>query len=281
MLSCKKFINANLTVGENPMYNPLDNKVYYVDIRGKAFYVADLDGNVQKKVDLPQQIGCMAICQDGDLLLGLEDGVYLYDKNGNLALAHQPITIKGRRFNDGKVGVDGAYYLGTTDNDGKGAFYQLKNGVLTQLFDKVNCSNGIDWSLDGKLLYYVDSPLRKVEVFDFDATSKNPLSNRRDYCDLDSDIPSGSVPDGMCIDANGDLWVAVWGGNQVVKISNQKVVDKIQVEVKKPSSCAFIGEKLDRLLITSASFQENDENAGSLYIADVGSVGLKFNLYKK
>lgn len=281
MINCKKFIKSNLTVGENPMYNPLDNKVYYVDIRGKAFYVADLDGNVLKKIDLPQQIGCMAICEDGDLLLGLEDGVYLLDKKDNLTLAHQRITIKGRRFNDGKVGTDGAYYLGTTDNSGNGAFYQLKKGVLTELFGGVSCSNGIDWSLDNKCLYYVDSPLRKIEVFDFDSSKENPLSNRRDYCNLDSEIPKGSVPDGMCIDKNGQLWVAIWGGNQVVKVSNQKIVDKIEVEVKKPSSCAFVGEKLDKLLITSASFEENDENAGSLYVANVGSCGVEINLYKK
>lgn len=282
MLS-KKFISANLTVGENPLYNPLDGCLYYVDIRGKCFYCADCDSTVLKKVDLPEQIGCMAICSDGDFLLGMETGVYILDKDGQIKLAHPPQKILGRRFNDGKVGADGAYYLGTTDTEGKGAFYRLKNGELVKLLDDVNCSNGLDWSLDGSKMYYVDSPLKKIEVFDFDINAKNPLSNRRICCDLKDIIPANAVPDGMCIDQEGNLWVAIWNGGKVLKIDTEKsrVVDQIDVEVNKPSSCAFIGKNLDRLLITSASFLEDDPNAGSLYIAEVKAKGFNVNLYKK
>ena len=282
-MKCSKFINLNLTVGENPLYNHLDGNLYFVDIRGKCFYSADVKGKVLKKVDLPEQIGCMAICEDGDFLLGMETGVYLLDKKGDIKLSHAPQKILGRRFNDGKVGKDGAYYLGTTDANSKGAFYRLKKGKLTKLLDNVNCSNGIDWSLDGSKMYYVDSPLKKVEVFDFDGSLENPLSNRRTCCDLTKVIPSNAVPDGMCIDKEGNLWVAIWNGGEVLKIDAEKslVVDQIDVGVNKPSSCAFVGEGYDKLLITSASFNEQDENAGSLYIADVRAKGLKINLYKK
>lgn len=282
-MKSSKFISANLTVGENPLYNPLDGNIYYVDIRGKCFYKATLNGEVLEKTDLPEQIGCMAVCSDGDFLLGMETGIYLMDKNGKITLAHQPEKILGRRFNDGKVGVDGAYYLGTTDNNGNGAFYRLKKGVLTMLFDGVSCSNGIDWSKDGKQMYYVDSLLRKVEVFDFDASKENPLSNRRTCCDLANVIPKNAVPDGMCIDKEGNLWVAIWLGGKVLKIDPQKscVIDQIEVEVNKPSSCAFVGEKLNELLITSAAFEEQDVNAGSLYKANVNTSGFKINLYEK
>ena len=282
-MESKKFISSNLTVGENPLYNHLDGNLYYVDIRGKCFYCADCDGKVLKKVDLSEQIGCMAICSDGDFLLGMETGVYLLDKNGQIKLAHAPQKILGRRFNDGKVGADGAYYLGTTDAESKGAFYRLKNGQLTKLLDGVNCSNGLDWSLDGTKMYYVDSPLKKVEVFDFDINATNPLSNRRTCCDLKDVIPENAVPDGMCIDEQGYLWVAIWNGGKVLKIDAEKslVVDQIDVEVNKPSSCAFVGENLDKLLITSANFLEQDKNAGSLYIANVNTKGFKVNLYKK
>ena len=282
-MKSSKFISANLIVGENPLYNSLDGNVYYVDIRGKCFYKATLNGNVLEKIDLPEQIGCMAVCSDGDFLLGMETGIYLMDKNGGMKLAHQPEKILGRRFNDGKVGTDGAYYLGTTDNNGKGAFYQLKKGRLTKLFGKVSCSNGIDWSKDGKQMYYIDSPLRKIEVFDFDADAKSPLSNRQPFCDLDSVLPIGAVPDGMCVDKDGNLWVAIWLGGKVLKIDGKtgQVIDSVEVEVNKPSSCAFIGESLDQLLITSANFNEQDQNAGSLYVANVNTSGLKINLYKK
>ena len=278
-----KFISASLIVGENPLYNPQDGKLYFVDIRGKCFYKASINGEILEKIDLPEQVGCLAICEDGDILLGMETGVYLLDKNGKLTLAHQSQKILGRRFNDGKVGVDGAYYLGTTDDQGKGAFYRLKEGVLTKLFDGAKCSNGLDWSLDGKQMYYVDSPLKKVEVFDFDCTKENPLSNRRTCCDLANLIPEKAVPDGMCIDKDGNLWVAVWLGGKILKIDTKQgcVIDQIEVEVNKPSSCTFFGENLDQMLITSAGFLEEDCNAGSLYTASVGASGFKINFYKK
>lgn len=282
-MKSSKFIKENLIVGENPLFNPLDGNLYFVDIRGKCFYKATVNGEILEKTDLPEQSGCLAICEDGDILLGMETGVYLLDKSGKLTLAHQSEKILGRRFNDGKVGVDGAYYLGTTDDQGKGAFYRLKEGVLTILFEGAWCSNGLDWSLDGKQMYYVDSPLKKVEVFDFDVDKENPLSNRRTCCDLSGLIPQNAVPDGMCIDKEGNLWVAVWLGGKILKVDPKKgcVVDQIDVEVNKPSSCAFFGENLDQMLITTAGYLEEDANAGALYKANVNSSGFKINLYKK
>ncbi len=245
-------------------------------------YCANTDGHIQFAYHLPQQIGCFAFCSNGDFLLGLEDGVYRMDKNQNIILAHQPMKIKGRRFNDGKIGPDSAFYLGTTANDGKGAFYCLKNGKLTQLFDKVSCSNGIDWSNDGTKMYYVDSPLRRIEVFDFNADSTKPLSNRRVLIDLDNLLPPNAVPDGMTIDLSDNLYVAIWNGKQVLKINGKtgELIDYIEVEANKPSSCTFYGKLYNKLLITTSRFEENDECAGSLYVSYVHPSGKPVNFYK-
>ena len=115
--------SKNLEVGENPMWDFRREALWFIDIRGKCVYKGE-QGKFQK-ITLPQMVGCAAICENGDLLLGLEDGVYRMKSIGELMLAHQKIKIKGIRFNDGKVGPDGAFYLGTADNYGGGAFYRL------------------------------------------------------------------------------------------------------------------------------------------------------------
>ncbi len=182
--------------------------LYFVDILGKCFYKMDYKTGETVKIDVPQQLGCMALCEDGDLLLSMEDGIYFMDSSNHLTLAHAPIKIKGRRFNDGKVGPDGRYYVGTVDDNGHGAFYCLHHGILEELFDSCICSNGLDWNACGDTLYYTDSQRHQVEKFDFSSAEHN-VSNRCPILDIPEEW---GVPDGMTIDSQGNLWLAVWGG---------------------------------------------------------------------
>ena len=124
-----KIINKeNCSVGEGPIWDPKTETLWQVDIRGKCLYKTQ--GSSVEKIDLPQKVGCMALSETGRVLVAMEDGVYWVD---TMTLAHQPIQIKGDRFNDGKVGPDGAFYLGTVDMGGNGAFYRLKDGIVEQL----------------------------------------------------------------------------------------------------------------------------------------------------
>jgi len=174
-------------VAEGPLWDDRNNTLLYVDILGECIFKMDYaTGEIQKN-DVGQQIGCMALCENGDLLLAMQDGIYRMNDRGEKTLAHQPLKIKGRRFNDGKVGPDGCFYVGTTDNGGAGAFYRLKNGVIEELFDGCGCSNGLDWSLDGKRMFYCDTPLQKIEIFDFDANTHS-LSGRRTFADIPEEL---------------------------------------------------------------------------------------------
>lgn len=259
-------------VGEGILFDGRTDTVWFLDIRGKRLYKSHYPSGAYETIELPQQVGCMALCEDGRVLAAMEDGVYWTD---TLEKAHQDIPIKGRRFNDGKVGPDGAFYLGTTDNDGKGAFYRLKDGVLTELFDGCACSNGLDWTADGKQMYYIDTPTQMVELFDFENGS---LSNRRCFVKIPEDM---GKPDGMTLDSRGDLWVALWGGSGVLHIdSTGKILEKLEVPGKQASCCAFGGKNLETLFITSAAFEEPSPGAGKTYYCKPGVSGNPIFYYK-
>ncbi len=270
----------NSIVGEGPMWDSRAGRFMSLDIVGKRIYIVDPDDGSIENIDLPQQVGCMALCENGDMLLAMEDGVYRRTQDGKLTKAHQDIKIKGRRFNDGKIGPDGAFYLGTTDPDWNGAFYRLKDGILTELFDGCNCSNGIEWTADKTKMYYIDTPKQMVEIFDFDEKT-GELSNRRDFKDIPNEL---GKPDGMTLDANDDLWVALWNGHKVLHIDKdtKEIVDTIDMPCPKTSCCTFGGKNLDVLYITTAAKDdlENYPQAGNTFKVELGIKGKSIYYYK-
>lgn len=272
--------NTGSLVGEGPLWDAKTGTFLFLDIRGKCIWKQNLENGKCDKTDLPQQIGCMAICENGDMLVALEDAVYRLDKDGKMTVAHQNIKIKGRRFNDGKVGPDGAFYVGTTDDNNMGAFYRLKDGVLTELFDGCGCSNGLEWTADGKHMYYIDTPRQMVEIFDFDGQT-GELTNRRKFVDIPIDL---GKPDGMTLDETDDLWVALWDGHSVIQIdkASGKIKDKISVPCPKASCCAFGGADLNELFITTAGFLDAKEyaDAGKTFKIRLDVKGKTVNYYK-
>ena len=276
---------TNSIVGEGPLWNHLEKKLYFVDIRGKCFWRMDWNDQTLQRVDLPQQLGCLAFAENGDLLLAMEDGVYRRNEAGELRLAHAPAKIKGRRFNDGKVGPDGRFYLGTTDDAGQGAFYCLHDGQLVELFGGAYCANGLDWTADAGTMYYVDSPVRAIEMFDFCPGAPQPLTNRRRCWDAKHLGPQNVQPDGMCIDAEGMLWTAFWGGWMALRINPKtgEVLDKLELPVERVSSCAFAGENMDQLIVSTAAYQADMHEqplAGCIFRVQVDVPGVLPNLYK-
>lgn len=271
---------ANSEVGEGPVWDKRNESFLSLDILGQCIWGQNSKSGEPEKTDLPQQIGCMAICENGDKLVALQDGVYRMTASGKLTKAHQDIQIKGRRFNDGKVGPDGAFYLGTTDANGNGAFYRLKDGLLTELFDKCNCSNGLDWTSDGKTMYYIDTPKQMIEMFDFDVKT-GELSNRRKFVDIPKDI---GCPDGMTLDENDNLWVALWNGHKVIHIDKNtgKIIDQIDVPCPKASCCTFGGKEMNELYITTAAKEDLAEypSAGNTFKTVLTVKGRAINYYK-
>lgn len=266
-------------VAEGPLWDDRNNTLFFVDILGECIFKMDYSTGEIQKINVGQQIGCMALCENGELLLAMQDGIYRMNEKGEKALAHQPVKIKGRRFNDGKVGPDGCFYVGTTDANGMGAFYRLKDGLLEELFDRCGCSNGLDWSADGSKLFYCDTPLQKIEVFDFDRCS-HTLSNRRAFAEIPKEL---GCPDGFCMDEQDHIRLGLWDGGAVLEIKpDGSFGEKIDVPAKKASSCCFAGENLTDLIITTASKDDAKKypQSGYVFLKKTNAKGKKPFRYK-
>ncbi len=272
--------DERLLVGESPVWDERKKELLFVDIRGMCFYRMNYADGKVTKTDLPQWVGCLALCENDDLLISMVDGVYRFAE-GKLTLAHEPMKLKGERFNDGKIGPDGYYYVGTAGADFSGAFYRLGPDGLCELFDRCGCSNGIDWTVDGKVMIYIDSREQKLERFGFDGNA-HTLFGRETILEIPLSLGSG---DGMCLDADGNVWMAVWGGSRVQHIETKtgKILDEIFLPAGQVSSCCFAGDDLGDLIITTAAVRTDPAEqplAGRVFRVRPGVKGMPFARYR-
>jgi sugar lactone lactonase YvrE len=269
--------DARAILGEGPVWH--DGRLIWVDIEGCKVMVGD------QVIDLPERVGCAWPCAGSDrLICGLEFGLALVDPaSGEIEdLINPEPDLATTRFNDGKCDPRGRFWAGTMDMEEKGplgSLYMLDaDKKLTRQWHGVTVSNGLAWDPDGTTLYYIDSPTRVVAAFDYDAATGG-LSNRR----VAITIPEGEgFPDGMTIDVEGKLWIALWGGWGVVRYDPEtgERLGKIELPVEKVTSCVFGGANLDELYVTTARIgldaaaSEAQPFAGGVFRVDAGVSGL-------
>lgn len=234
----------NSVLGEGPVWCSERNCLYYLDITGKKLHTVDWLTKETATVQLPQMAGCVALREKGGLIFAMEDGIY----SDQFELLHQREKIAGMRFNDGKPSPDGDFFVGTIDRNGGGKLYRLRDS-LASILENVKISNGLDWSVDEKTMYYCDTATHTVAAFDYD---HGDLGRRRTVITVPENEGN---PDGLCIDMEGMLWIALWGGSQVIRVDPDtgKEIDRVKLPVSKVSCPAFAGEHLDELVITTAS----------------------------
>lgn len=267
-------------VGEGPLWLEATQELLYVDIRGKRLRRIHMPSGRIRDVLLSQMTAFIFEAEDGTILGGAIDGIYQIGADGTMTALNAHTQLKGVRYNDGKVGRDGRLYMGTFSRAASAAFYRMDHdGSIHELFDGVGNSNGIAWDENRSVLYYNDTPTRRTDAFDFDVQT-GTLSNRRTVITY----PDG-LPDGMTIDAEGNLWTALWGGHAVVCVQPQtgSIIRRIEMPVSQPTCCVFAGKDLDKLVITSAAAGMNlyDEPlAGALFSIDVGVQGVAHHKMK-
>lgn len=241
-------------LGEGINWDPRTKKLYWVDIIGKCIHRTDADGKDYQSYKTPSMIGFMAIAEEGGCVAGLRDGFYKLDLADNVnarPLFHPTFAHRDNRFNDGKCDRRGHVWGGTMNNlDHKnptGALYRLdENGLHTQE-EGVFISNGLGWSPDNKVMYYIDTGRNTLFTYDYDIET-GEAANRKPLIVFD-----GKRPDGMCVDSAGRLYVALWGGWAVdIYAPDGKYIDSIAVDAPQVSCCCFGGDDLKTLYISTA-----------------------------
>lgn len=244
--------DALCIVGESPLWRAETRTLFMVDIHGRRIRSIDwASGKVIDRV-MRQQTGALLLEKNGGLLACMEDGVYRISESGEPSPLFAPLSLAGPRFNDVKVGPDGRIYGGTIHYEGNGAFYAIDpNGTMRTLLTGVGNANGLDWDTVQNLFYFVDTPTMCVFRYRFDpvaGTISHPEVVRKF-------APEEGNPDGMTMDVEGKLWVALWGGGHVLRIDPDTgaTLDEIRVPATNVACPAFAGDNLDELVITTAA----------------------------
>ncbi|WJH32870.1 SMP-30/gluconolactonase/LRE family protein [Paenibacillus sp. CC-CFT747] len=257
--------------------------LHWVDIPSRKLYTLDPGTGIHKQILLNGMIGVAVPRRSGGFVLAIQDGFYTYeDTAGAVKLLDPEEHLPGNRFNDGKCDAAGRFWAGTLSMSGEkgaGSLYCLDTDLrVRKAVDQVSIANGLGWSPDNKVMYFIDSAARQVTAYDYDL-ARGSLSNPRTAVAL----PEGNdLPDGMTVDAEGMIWIAHWGGGQVTRWNPGEgtLLERITLPVSLVTSCTFGGDRLDELYITSAkadlSDKEREEQplAGGLFRLKTRTTGL-------
>jgi len=274
-------LDAHAVLGEGCLWDAGAQRLIWVDITQGQVHRSDVASGRTESTSVGQHVGAVALRRDKPgLALALRDGYGLLTDAGVEIIAPVCAENPKVRMNDGKPDRAGRFWAGTMAYDqapGAGTLYRLDaDRTATTMLQGVTISNGLDWTPDDRLMYYIDTPTHRVDAFAFDA-ERGLLGERRPVVE----IPRGEgSPDGMTLDADGGLWVAHWGGSRVCHYLPDGRLDcEVLLPVSQVSCCCFGGPDLDTLFITTASSGLSPEqlaaepHAGGVFACRPGATG--------
>jgi len=249
-------VDAKATVGEGPSWHARSRRLFWVDILEGNIHVYDPSGECDRIIRVGQMVGAVVPRHSGGLMLAMHHGFASFDlDSGTLTTIADPEQhLPRNRFNDGKCDPAGRFWAGTVSIDREphaGSLYCLDTDhTVRHVLGGVTCSNGIAWSLDRSTMYYIDTPTRRVDAFDYDVQTGR-VTKRRVAVVVPEEL---GKPDGMAIDAEGMLWIAMWDGGCVTRWNpNSGSLDQtVSIPALHVASCAFGGQNLDELYVTTA-----------------------------
>jgi D-xylonolactonase len=248
-------------VGEAPVWVGREQALYWVDNKGQKIFRRGEDGQV-RAFDTPMQVCCLVPRESGGFIAGTDRGIAEIDLDSARfgIVANPEADVPGNRFNDGKADPWGRFWSGTMDDAEKqatGSLYRIDADLKIAKMDSgYRVTNGPAFDPSRARMYHSDSATRTIYVFDLAPSGE--LSNKREFVRFGEE---DGHPDGMTVDSEGHLWVCLWDGWCLRRLSPEaKVVQKIAMPVQRPTSCCFGGPGFDRLYVTSAS-RDLDEDA--------------------
>jgi sugar lactone lactonase YvrE len=283
----------NYFLGECCRWDEVRRELNWVNIDAGEFYRATADGpalDIVQRFDLGAYVATVAPMQDRaqGWIVAQGPSILSLSEAGELTLMAEPEAHNAGavRMNDGTADPWGRFLIGSMAFDsetGRGSLYRYHESTGTELLlSDVTISNGIGWSPDERQMYYVDSAPGTITVFDVD--ERGDIGGSRTFARL---TPSEGVPDGLCVDSEGAIWVAVWGGYEVRRYApTGEQIGRVAIGTAQPSSCAIGGANGTTLYVTTAREDMTPEqldrevDAGRLFCADVGVTGLALNAYR-
>lgn len=247
-------IPAEDFLGEGPFWSADDQRLHWVDILAPGVASGDPETGERTFRSLPELVGVAIPKTSGGFICATETGIKALSPNGELTTLAEPEQDRPEnRFNDGKCDAKGRLWVGSlainTEPDRGRLWRYDPDGTATMIEDKVHIANGLGWSPDNSTFYFTDSGARRIWAYDFDLNA-GAVSNRRLFVQFEA---GEGVPDGLTVDTDGGVWVAMWDGWCVRRYRADGILDRtVALPVPRPTSCTFGGPDLTTLFVTTA-----------------------------
>lgn len=259
--------------GEGPVWSDSWGGLRWLDMLAGDVLSLASDGTVTRR-HIDTVVAAVRPRRRGGAVIGVARGFALEDAAGTVTVLGSLWSDERVRMNEGGCDPDGRFYCGSMAYDvrqGAGSLHRLDpDGSTTTVLDAVTISNGLEWSPDGSRAYYVDTATDRIDVFDYDR--ERGLSGRRPF------VAALGGPDGLTVDAEGGVWVALYGGGSVHRYAPDGTLDEVvELPVTKVTACAFGGPGLDRLFITTSREHlepGTEPEAGALFTCAPGVRGM-------
>lgn len=267
-------------LGEGPVWDDRSGELVRVDISGRRVHRWNPTTDEATSFATEGDVGAVVLCEDGGMVVAIECELWRRDAAGEMTLIADVEAKPGVRFNDCRADPRGRLWAGTLHRDrepAQAALYRLDaDGGLTMVLPDRTISNGIGWSPDGTSMYYIDSTTQRVAEFVYELDT-GELGDERLFAEID---PTDGLPDGLTVDADGGVWVCLFGGGRMRRYLPDGTLDQeIMLPLTNPTCPAFGGADLNTLYVTTARHRLTDEQlareplAGALLQLDVGVRG--------
>lgn len=255
-IKASPIVQTENILGEGPLWHSIHQMLYWVDIQSKIVHGYEPHTGLHREWPVPKKVGTIVPASNGHLILGLQGEIAELDPvSGNVStLVRLESDRPQNRCNDGKCDPAGRLWVGTMNVDAKpeaGSLYCIdKELSVNKVLTGLTIANGMGWSPDGKYMYFIDSAEYHVKRFIF-TSEKNWLKDESVVLRFNKE---NGQPDGLCVDADGMLWIGFYGGSRVGRYDPATGKHLLDVSVPAPNvtSCAFGGKDLHTLYITTA-----------------------------